>query len=180
MPHFIEDKVVYLGLRSAFWRLRNRRAENAAETVVEQLWDLALRIEDGDLPEAEAALRAAQEKLRKALEEGAPEAEIKKLVEELRTALNKFLQTLAERARRNGNLAEMPQGLGDQKMLSSKDLEEMLRNIENLARTGARDMAQQMLNQLQKRSMLLTWMPRHPQKRSSPLTWMPNRRQERS
>ncbi len=147
--HFIEDKVVYLGIRSAFWRLSNRRAGDAAATVVEQLWDLALRIEDGDLPEAIADLRAAQEKLRRALEEGAPEEEIQRLMAELRSAMQRFLQAMAEQARRNGNLAEMPKGLGDQQMLSSKDLEEMLHNIENLARSGARDMAQRMLNELQ-------------------------------
>lgn len=146
---FIEDKVVYLGLRSVFWRLRNTRAEDPAASAVEQLWDIALRIEDGDLPEAQAALRAAQEALRKALEEGASDEEIQRLVQELRAALNNFLQAMAEQARRNGNLAEMPEGLGEQQMMSSKDLEEMLRNIENLAKSGARDMAQQMLSELQ-------------------------------
>lgn len=147
--HFIEDKVVYLGIRSAYWRLQNARAEDAAVSVVGQLWDLALRIEDGDLPEAMADLRAAQEKLRRALEEGAPEEEIQRAMAELRNALQRFLQAMAEQARRNGNLAEMPEGLGQQQMLSSKDLEEMLRNIENLAKSGARDMAQRMLNELQ-------------------------------
>lgn len=147
--HFIEDKVVYLGIRSAYWRLQNRRSEDAAISVVGQLWDLALRIEDGDLPEAMADLRAAQEKLRRALEEGAPEEEIQRLMAELRNAMQRFLQAMAEQARRNGNLAQMPEGLGQQQMLSSKDLEEMLRNIENLAKSGARDMAQRMLNELQ-------------------------------
>jgi len=146
---FIEDKVVYLALRSVFWRLRNQQADDAAGTSVQQLWDIALRIEDGDLPEAQAALRAAQEALRKALEEGASDQEIQRLVEELRAALNNFLQAMAEQARRNGNLAEMPEGLGEQQMMSSKDLDEMLRNIENLAKSGARDMAQQMLSELQ-------------------------------
>ena len=76
--HFIDDTIVYLGLRSAFWRLKTRPAEDTAASIVAQLWDLALRVEDGDLPEAQAALRAAQEKLRRALEEGAPEEEIQR------------------------------------------------------------------------------------------------------
>lgn len=146
---FIEDKVVYLGLRSVFWRLKNKRAENRAESAVEQLWDIALRIEDGDVPQAMAELRAAQEALRKALEEGASNEEIQKLVEELRTAMNKFLQAMAEQARRNGDFSQMPEGLGEQQMMSSKDLDEMLRDIEKLARSGSREMAQQMLSELQ-------------------------------
>ncbi len=145
---FFKDKVLYLGLRSAYWRLRSNRTVEGLKSVVGQLWDLAVRIEDGDLPQAEADLKTAQEELRKALEEGASEAEIAKLMDKLRNALNRFLQAMAEKARQNGNLAKMPEGLGPQQTLSSKDLEEMLRNIENLAKTGSRDMAQRLLDQL--------------------------------
>ncbi len=145
---FIDDKVLYLGLRSAYWRLRSNRTVEGLKSVVTQLWDLALRIEDGDLPQAEADLKTAQDELRKALEEGASEAEIARLMDKLRSALNRFLQAMAEKARQNGNLAKMPEGLGSQQTLSNKDLEEMLRNIENLAKTGSRDMAQRLLDQL--------------------------------
>ncbi|MHA1574148.1 MAG: DUF4175 family protein [Alphaproteobacteria bacterium] len=145
---FIKDKVLYLGLRSAYWRLRNNRTVEGLKSVVTQLWDLALRVEDGDLPQAEADLKTAQEELSKALEEGASEAEIARLMDKLRAALGRFLQAMAEKARQNGNLAQMPEGLGQLQTLSTKDLEEMLRNIENLARTGSRDMAQRLLDQL--------------------------------
>ncbi len=145
---FIKDKVLYLGLRSAYWRLRNNRTVEGMKSVVTQLWDLALRVEDGDLPQAEADLKTAQDELRRALEEGASEAEIARLMDKLRAALGRFLQAMAEKARQNGNLAQMPEGLGPQQTLSNKDLEEMLRNIENLAKTGSRDMAQRLLDQL--------------------------------
>ena len=39
-------------------------------SVIAQLWNIALRIEDGNLTDAERALRAAQERLQKALERG--------------------------------------------------------------------------------------------------------------
>mgnify|MGYP000197524388 FL=1 len=128
--------------------MRHDDTVDGLKSVVEQLWDLALRVEDGDLSQAEAALQAAQEELRKALENGASEEEISKLIDKLRSALNRFLQAMAEKARQNGNLAKMPEGLGPDKMLTGKDLEEMLRNIENLAKTGSREMAQRMLDQL--------------------------------
>ncbi|MEM8744311.1 MAG: TIGR02302 family protein [Pseudomonadota bacterium] len=145
---FFKDTTLYLGIRSARWRLRHDKTAEGVKSVAGQLWDLALRVEDGDLPQAEADLRAAQEELRRALENGASEEEIARLMDKLRTALNRFLQAMAEKARKNGDLAKMPEGLGQQQMLSSKDLEQMLRDIENLAKTGSREMAQRMLDQL--------------------------------
>ncbi len=145
---FFKDKVLYLGIRSAYWRLRHDKTVEGVQSVASQLWDLALRVEDGDLPQAESDLRAAQEELRRALENGASEEEIARLMDKLRAALNRFLQAMAEKARQNGDLAKMPEGLGPQQMLSSKDLEQMLRDIENLAKSGSREMAQRMLDQL--------------------------------
>ena len=66
-----------------------------------RLWQMAVNIEDGNISDAEAALRAAQEALRQALERGASEEEIKKLTEQLRAALDKFMQALAEEMRKN-------------------------------------------------------------------------------
>jgi len=145
---FMEDMVLYVGLRSVYWRLRHDKTVDALKSSVGQLWDLALRVEDGDLSQAEADLQTAQDELRKALENGASEQEIAKLIDKLRNALNRFLQAMAEKAKQNGNLAKMPEGLGPNQTLSNKDLEEMLRNIENLAKTGSREMAQRMLEQL--------------------------------
>ena len=64
---FIEDLQVYLGLRSAYWRLQREATRSARNSVSAQLWNIALRIEDGNLTDAERALRAAQERLSKAL-----------------------------------------------------------------------------------------------------------------
>ncbi|MEC9369521.1 MAG: TIGR02302 family protein, partial [Pseudomonadota bacterium] len=144
---FIDDAKLYLALRSVYWRLRQASTPKAIESVVEQLWQLALAVEDGDVPEAEAALRQAQERLQQALEDGAPDAEIQKLLQELRQALSNFLQALAQQAQRNGLTAD-PRAIDPQKMLSSQDLDQLLKNIENLAKTGARDLAKQMLSEL--------------------------------
>ena len=66
--------------------------------MIAQLWNIALRIEDGNLTDAERALRAAQERLSKALEEGASDEEIQKLMQELRQALAQFLEQLSKQA----------------------------------------------------------------------------------
>ncbi len=60
---------------------------------------MAVFLEDGDLSQAERDLRAAQEALRQALERGASDEEIKKLMQDLRAALDKYMQQLAEQMR---------------------------------------------------------------------------------
>ena len=95
----------YLALRSAYHRLQNARNDDELRELVDYLWSVALGIEDGDLSLAAQALRDAQEALRKALEKGASDEEIARLTEELREAMQEFLQALAEEARRNPNMA---------------------------------------------------------------------------
>lgn len=146
---FAKDKSVYLGLRSAFWRMNYKTDRDTIESVVEQLWQIALRIEDGDLSDAEKALRQAQEELAKALENGASEEEIKRLLSNLRQAVNEFLQALAKQNQNAQSPLLSQNGQNQNRMISPQDLDNMLKNIENLAKSGARDMANQMLSQLQ-------------------------------
>src|SRR5690606_4533115 len=74
---FIDDVRVYLGLRTARHRLMSDRSRAGLKSVIDQLWQVALRIEDGSLSDAERALKDAQDRLAKALEDGASEEEIK-------------------------------------------------------------------------------------------------------
>ncbi len=143
---FITDRRAYLGLRSAYWRLKRDKTRAGTRSVVEQLWHVALRLEDGDLSEAERALREAQEQLSKALQDGASDEEIKRLMDELRQALNNFMEQMQKQA--EGRPMEFPRNLSPDRMLRQQDLERMMRDIENMARQGSRDMAQQMLSQL--------------------------------
>jgi uncharacterized protein (TIGR02302 family) len=142
---FIEDLQVYLGLRSVFWRLQREGDRATRNSVVAQLWNVALRIEDGNLTDAERALRAAQEQLSKAIENGASDEEIQRLMQELRQALAQFLDQLQKQAQGQPPM----QGMNpNQQFMTQQDLDQMLKNLENMARSGSRDMAQQMLSQL--------------------------------
>lgn len=143
---FFTDRQAYLSLRSAYWRLQRDRTRAGMASVVEQLWHVALRLEDGNLSEAERRLRQAQEDLAKALQEGASDEEIKRLMDELRQALNQFMEQLSRQAE-GQQPQQMPPGSQD-RTISQRDLERMMRDIENMARQGSRDSAQQMLSQL--------------------------------
>ena len=140
---------VYLGLRSIYWQLTRAKSDDSLREVVARLWDMATKIEDGNISDVEAALRAAQEALREALERGASDEEIRKLTDELRAALDKFLQALAEEMRKNPQQQMARPMDPNARQLRSQDLRNMLDRIEQLSRSGAKDAAQRLLQELQ-------------------------------
>jgi uncharacterized protein (TIGR02302 family) len=112
------------------------------------MWARAVAIEDGNITAVDKALRAAQDALKEALERGASDEEIRKLMNDLRAALDKFLQALAEQMQKNPQQAARPLDR-NAKMLNSQDLKNMIDRMEQLARSGDKDAARRMLEQLQ-------------------------------
>jgi uncharacterized protein (TIGR02302 family) len=145
---FTPESGTYLGLRSIYHDLENAKSDDALREVVARLWDMAVQLEDGNVSQAEQALRQAQEALRQALERGASEEEIKKLMEQLRAAMDKFLQALAEELRKNPQQLARPLDRNT-RTLSQQDLKSMLDRLEQMARSGNKDAARQLLDQLQ-------------------------------
>jgi uncharacterized protein (TIGR02302 family) len=144
---FIPETGIYLGLRSIYWNLAQAKTDDQLREVVQRLWAMATQIEDGNVSQTERDLRAAQEALRQALERGASDEEIKKLMQDLRAALDKFLQALAEEMRKNPQQAQRMDPSA--RPLRSQDLKSMLDKLEQLSRSGAKDAARQLLEQLQ-------------------------------
>ncbi|MGE3147257.1 MAG: TIGR02302 family protein, partial [Pseudorhodoplanes sp.] len=145
---FTPEAGIYLGLRSIYFNLVNAKSDDALRDVVARMWDMALQIEDGNVSQAEQALRQAQEALRQALERGASDEEIKKLMDQLRAALDKFMQALAEEMRRNPQQLARPLDRNT-RVIDQQDLKSMLDRLEQLARSGNKDAARQLLEQLQ-------------------------------
>ncbi len=143
---FLDDIPAYLGLRMAYHRLRRSDSRDVRNGVIDQLWQVAVRIEDGDLSDAERRLREAQDKLSKLLEQGASDQEIADAMKELREALNDYMRELAEQNEQQNNYVDGQNQ--DQQFLSSRDLEQMMKNIEEMAKNGSREQAQQMLSEL--------------------------------
>ncbi|HKS19465.1 MAG TPA: TIGR02302 family protein [Bradyrhizobium sp.] len=129
-------------------RLEPARADVALREVVASLWALAVTIEDGNITDVDKALRAAQDALKQALERGASDEEIKKLTDNLRAALDNFLRQLAEQLRNNPQQLARPLD-PNTRMLSQQDLKNMLDRMERLSRSGDKDSARQLLEQLQ-------------------------------
>jgi uncharacterized protein (TIGR02302 family) len=144
---FTPEAGQYLGLHSVARQLEAARTDVALRDVVASLWALAITIEDGDITDADKALRAAQEALKQALERGASDEEIKKLTENLRAAMDNFLRQLAEQMRNNPQQLARPQD-PNAKVLSQRDLNNLLAEIERKSRSGDKQGAQEALDRL--------------------------------
>ena len=131
-------------------QLRSARGDDDLREVANALWDLALHFENGDMTEAERRLREAEARLREALERGAPQDEIRRLAEELRRAMDQFLREFAERAlqNRDPNADRNAPPVNPENLLTQRDLQDMLRRIEEMARSGNMAEAQRLLNEL--------------------------------
>ena len=144
---FTPDAGIYLGLRSIFWSIIRAKTDDDLREVTKRLWQMAVGIEDGDISDAHANLRSAEEALRQALERGATDQEIKQLMDQLRAAMDRFMQSMQEQLKNNQQLARPLDR--NSRALSQRDLKSMLDRLENLARNGSKDAAKQLLQQLQ-------------------------------
>lgn len=144
--HFSHETVVFLAISVARSRLYNNRSEETIESVQDLLWETALRIEDGEFALAERDLQEIQDQLAKAMRENAPSEEIERLMDELQEALDKYMTALAEHLERQG-LSEMPMDQNARTM-ESMDLQNMVDQARQMAKTGAMDAAKRMLEQL--------------------------------
>ncbi|WP_166443717.1 TIGR02302 family protein [Rhabdaerophilum calidifontis] len=129
--------------------LRTARDDEKLKAISDEIHELALYIENGDMTEAERRLREAEARLRDAMERNASPEEIRRLAEELRRAMDQFLREFAERALRDQDRNAQDQTpASPERMLTQRDLNDMLRRIEELARQGRTEEAQRLLNEL--------------------------------
>ncbi len=130
---FIRNERAYLRLRVLMRRLDTAAAEGlqpaARDELADELWEIALLVEEGDLASALERLRRAQDRLDEAIQNGADKAEIDQLMSELRDALNEYMRQLAQEAENNPD-------------------QQMSENMQGMQMTG--DQLQQMLDELQR------------------------------
>jgi len=138
---------VYLGLRIASDQLAAAKTDADLIALADYLWDMALRIENGDLSDAEREMRDAEQKLRDALQRNASPEEIRKLTENLRAAMDKFVNQLAQRDPSERGNPE--RGQSQNKSVTPKELQSMLDRMQDLAKSGNMADAQKALDQLQ-------------------------------
>jgi uncharacterized protein (TIGR02302 family) len=146
---FSEDPVVLLSLRIGALRLSRPAAESDIEEMQALMWDTALRIEDGRLSAAERDMRALMQRLQEALANNAPDSEIERLMQELQQAIDRYLQSLVEQAMRNPDQQRQNPADRNARRMERQDLQKLLDQARQLARTGAKDAARDLLSRLQ-------------------------------
>ena len=129
---FIRNERAYLRLRVALRRLETEAASlspASRDELADELWEIALLVEEGDLASALERLRRAQDRLDEAIRNGADPDEVEQLMDEMRQALDDYMKQLAEEAQANP----------DQQTSENQPSVEM-----------SQDQLQQMLDELQK------------------------------
>jgi uncharacterized protein (TIGR02302 family) len=110
--------------------------------IVESLWPLAIELEDDGLAYAKARLDEAEAALREALQSGASDEEVSERIADLRQAMDDYIRALIESG--DAQIAE-----ADGSEMQGADLQDLLDQMENLARQGAREEAESLLSQLE-------------------------------
>lgn len=153
---FEHDAGTLLALRTARGQLqRDRRAEAVGE-VQELLWEAALALEEGRDSRTARALAEAQRQLREAMNEAerTPPAEneqqrseVERRIEQLREAIRRHLEAMAERLQRE-NAEALPYD-PQQRMLDQRDMDRRTRRMEEATRQNRMEDAQRELAELE-------------------------------
>lgn len=123
--------------------------DEARGEIAQAMWDLALLLEDGDIGDALERMRAAQDRLNEAMKNGASEDDIARLMQELRDATQDYLRQKSQQAQRENNTDQRGQTPQDMIEMSQKDIDDMMKRIQELMEQGRYAEAQQALEEFQ-------------------------------
>ncbi len=136
--------------------LARGRGQPAVDEAQARMWTLALALEEGATERTAQALEQARQALRDAVDAAKPppeqpttaeQAEIDRRMQELRDAIQKHMDALAEQARRDDT--PMP---SDPKLpqMNARDLDKMAQQLQQSLKDGRMDDAKQQMAELEK------------------------------
>jgi uncharacterized protein (TIGR02302 family) len=146
----VRNERAYLRLRVVLRQLDAAGAApdmTARDEMAEELWQIALLIEEGDLASARERLQRAQDRLSEAIENGASSEEIDELMAEMREALADYMRQLAQEAEQNPDSQTSQNGQPGMSM-SQDQLQQMLDELQKLMEEGRTAEAQELMEQL--------------------------------
>ncbi len=126
-------------------------SDDIQEQLAEDMWGLAIELEEGVLADALERMRRAQDRLNEAIKNGASKEEIAELMDELRRATEEYLKQLqrqqAQDQDRDGT--DEPQQQSEGMQMTQDDLQRMMDHIQELMEQGRMAEAEQALKELQ-------------------------------
>jgi len=142
-----------LRLRQQIERLEIRATYGLTDEVqteiADDLWDLAIELEEGVLADALERMRRAQERLSEAMKNGASNEEIAELMDELRRATDDYMRQLQRQQAQEGDQQQENAPQGDTMQMTQDDLQRMMDRIQELMEQGRMAEAEQALRELQ-------------------------------
>ena len=146
---FIRNERAYLRLRVALRRLDDEAktlTTASRDEISEELWAIALLVEEGDLASALERLRRAQDRLDQAIQNGADPAEVQQLMDEMRQALNEYMKQLAEEAQKNPD--QQTSENQPSQTITQDQLQQMLDELQKMIDEGRTAEAAQLMEKL--------------------------------
>lgn len=147
------DETTYLRLRFIINRLEDSKDEGLSDETQDELslalWELAVQLEEGSLADARARLERAQERLEEAMRNGASDEEIAELMQELREAMNEYMQMLADQMEPSGNDGtDQPDQQQSGDTITQDELQALMDRIQELMEEGRMAEAMELMEQL--------------------------------
>ncbi|MGH6828551.1 MAG: DUF4175 domain-containing protein [Rhizomicrobium sp.] len=142
---YAADPGVYAAIRGAYWGIRSARHQSDLRDVENLLWQIAMAVEQKGMLAAANSLRQLQALITAAMAAHAPQPVIDQLLGRYDQAMQRYLQALSKNTP-NGAKPAQAQGA---KTVTSNDLQQMMQAIRQLAASGNRQAAAEMLGALQ-------------------------------
>ena len=151
-PESVDNSTgILLNLRALSALLTRGRDQDAVDEAQARMWTLALALEENAPERTAQALEQAREAMRDAVDPNQPktpeQAEIDRRVRELRDAIQKHMDALAEQAKRDGTAMPFDPKLPQ---MNARDLDKMAQQLQQSLKDGRMDDARQQMAELEK------------------------------
>ena len=150
---FHGDIGAFINLSAIYYLLVRDKAAAAVPQAQQQMWELALHMEEGRTEQTARELEQARQAARDAMDRAqqnpndATRQALEKRLQELREAIDRHLQALTEEAMRNNDIQPFdPNAL----QMTNRDLDRMAQQAEQAAREGRMQDAQKQMDALER------------------------------
>ena len=144
-----DDAAVFLALRVGSSRLFKDSTLSELQDMERLLWQSAVRLEDGAGAQEKQDVADAARALRQALQNGAPQSEIARLTRNLQQAMDRYLAAMQKEMMDRMARGELPPNAANGRMLTQRDLDDMLDRIQGQSGKGDRQGAEDTLSQME-------------------------------
>ena len=143
---FDNNNGVFLAMTATATLLERSGAPADIAEAQSRLWALALQLEDDAVARTAQAVQAARQALAQSVQKG-DQTDMDRKADALRREIQKHLQALAERARKEGTLMPFDPS---ERTLNQQDFDKLTQEMKDAAKAGRMDEAQQKMQQLER------------------------------